>query len=338
MSITYRSEKGSNLEPEEVDENFRYLDEKGISVSNNQTFPKIQGLNFNVNDFIVALAQSPTQANIKLKDIVIEVSELPTDDILTTKIYVLPDGSWNCYNGTTWVTNESSSNNNSTDYEFYGIIRYVPESNSWELFNDSGHESYNISSVSSSPTGNGFFVNPIYPSSALYKIGVATASPDETLVRCGISGGPSFGHTQMFFPVIQNQGFGFTMNGTSILADTVSMLPSVTDVSWDASNLSLTLHFSSRTLAIGQGIGVSEYNFNIVPGSNSNFWFTKYDINYFPNGVKVKIKFYNLAGAAITPTGRWIFNRTQPWSPLNNQLSKLGPNANFWVHGRYKKI
>lgn len=40
-------------------------------------------------------------------DILIEVSELPTVDILTTKIYVLPNGSWNWYNGTTWVTNES---------------------------------------------------------------------------------------------------------------------------------------------------------------------------------------------------------------------------------------
>jgi hypothetical protein len=39
-----------------------------ISVSNDQTFSEIQTLNFNINDFIVELAQSPTQANIKLKN------------------------------------------------------------------------------------------------------------------------------------------------------------------------------------------------------------------------------------------------------------------------------
>lgn len=224
------------------------------------------------------------------------------------------------------------------DFEFYGVVRYIPLTNTWELLNDAAHSSKNITSIISTDTTNGFKINPTYPSDALYNIGFVNITPDESLVRSGISAGASFGFTQITCPVVQNQGFGFIMNGTVILSDTTHIVPVAYELSWDATAMSLTLEFRGLNQQVGEGLGASNFNVNILPSSNSNFFFARYDLNYTPNGTKIKIKFYDLAGNVVTPTGRWLFNRTQPWQPLNNQLSKVGPNANFWVYGKYKKV
>lgn len=235
-----------------------------------------------------------------------------------------------------WQT--PSSGGVTGDLEFYGVIRYVPATSTWELFNDASHQSKNITSVVSTADTNGFRVNPTYPSSAQYKIGSVIVTPDESLVRSGVTAGSSFAFTQLTVPVVHNPGFGFIMNGTTILADTTFIAPAATDLSWNATSLSLTLYFKSMNEQTAEGLGSSYYNVSVMPGSNSNFFTTKYDINYTPTGVKILLKFYDVAGNAVTPTGRWLFNRAQAWQPLNNQLSKVGANANFWVYGRYAKI
>jgi hypothetical protein len=48
--------------------------------------------------------------------IFVEVEELPTEDINPQQIYILPDGSWNVWNGTTWVSNGSGISNLHIEY------------------------------------------------------------------------------------------------------------------------------------------------------------------------------------------------------------------------------
>lgn len=221
--------------------------------------------------------------------------------------------------------------------EFYGVIRYIQATSTWELLNDSTHKSKNINSVVSSSNSNGFSLGVISPNSNDYSIGTFIITPDESLSRSGISSGGSFAFGSVVCPVVQNQGFGFYMNGTSILNDTSKIVPDAFDVSFDNVALNMTMHFNGMNLTQGMGLGASEFNFSVIPSTNANFWFIRHDISYSTTGTKLKLKFYDLSGNVVTPTGRWYFNRTQPWQPLNSKLQNIGPNANFWVYGVYNK-
>ena len=234
-------------------------------------------------------------------------------------------------------TNIADGGGGSENVEFFGVVRFIQASATWELLDDAFHTPQNIDSIESSSGTNGFKINPTSPSSQDYVVGTCFIAPDESLAKSGLSAGASFGFTQLTVPVVQNQGFGFYMNGDTILQETTYIVPAVTDVSFDVPTQSMTMEFTSMSLTQGAGLGASNFNFTVQPSTNANFWFIRHDINYSTNGVKLKLKFYDLAGNLVTPTGRWYFNRTQPWQPLNNVLDKVGPNANFWVYGIYKK-
>lgn len=227
----------------------------------------------------------------------------------------------------------------SNKVEFHGVVRYLPLTNTWELLNDSNHKPKNITSVISTASTNGFGLALVNPGNTDYSIGTILITPDESLTRMGISAGASFAFGSAIVPVVQNQGFSFKMSGTTIVAETNAVAPQPFELSWDAVNLSLTIYFRAINQTAGEGLGICSFNFDVTPDSSANFFFVRTDPSYIPNNNKVKLKFYDITGTAVTPTGQWFFKRTQPWKPLNNQLGALGPNSNFWVYGYYiKKI
>ena len=228
---------------------------------------------------------------------------------------------------------ETMGSSTSNIFPFWGAITFDNSNFTWSLLSDANHFPSNISSITSSATTNGLVVNIANPDTNIWKVGTVAITPDESLSRSGISTGASFGLTTLTCPIIQNQGFGFRMNGVAILSETSYIVPVASDLSFDASTKSLTIQFPSINLTQGAGLGASNFNFTVTPASNANFWFVRTDIAYTVNGVKLKLLFYDASGTLVTPTGQWWFNRTQPWQPLNNQLGIVGPNANFWVNG-----
>jgi len=111
------------------------------------------------------------------------------------------------------------------NWDYYGVVRFVPADSSWQLLDDLDHTPYHITSITSTKTGNGFTVN--LPAGLNRKVGTCTIIPDETLVRAGITAGPSVGLTNVFVTLTQS-GFSVRLNGSNVIINSAEIITGTT--------------------------------------------------------------------------------------------------------------
>jgi len=232
----------------------------------------------------------------------------------------------NIADGTEWLR--------AGNWDFYGVVRYVPADSSWQILDDTDHTPYHLTSVSSTKTGQGFTVNL---ATSGRRLGTAFFLSDESLGGSGIIAGTSVGLTSVNCRVVHTSGFSLRMSGTSTIVNTSELYPRDVSFTWDGTNQRLTISHPSVGATTGGGAGTQTFNLQCLPTTGANWFYARPVAGSVDRGTS-QWEFYNSSGTKVTPTGAWYYSRIMPWLPSNDSLSgTIGTLGNFWLFGRFAK-